>query len=102
MPIAKRYLRSRPVCKVTLSVPKEASDGSDNVVVVGEFNEWSRTRHPLKRLKNGSYKITLDLEVGREYQYRFLLGNDRWENDWQADKYVASPYPGVDNSVVVV
>ena len=36
MAIKKQYLKSKPVCKVTFSVPaKEA----DSVAVVGTFNE---------------------------------------------------------------
>ena len=34
-------------------------------------------------------------------QYRYLLDGARWENDWQADKYLRNEYGG-DNSVVVV
>ena len=38
MAIKKQYLKSKPVCKVTFSVPaKEAT----KVAVVGDFNEWN-------------------------------------------------------------
>ena len=55
----------------------------------------------MKRQKDGSFSITLDLEPGREYQFRYLVNNSEWHNDWQADKYTPNPFSG-DNSVVVV
>ena len=42
---------------------------------------------------------TLDLDAGREYQFRYLINGKDWHNDWEADKYVANPFSG-DNSVV--
>jgi hypothetical protein len=55
----------------------------------------------MKRQKNGTFAASLSLERGREYQFRYLLDGDRWENDWQADKYLRNAF-GSDNSVVVV
>ena len=56
----------------------------------------------MKKLKNGNYAVTLELKPGREYQFRYLIDESKWENDWNADKYVKSPYGDSDNSVVVV
>ena len=55
----------------------------------------------MKKLKTGDFTITLEVEPGREYQFRYLIDELRWENDWNADKYVKSPY-GSDNSVITV
>ncbi|HHO48493.1 MAG TPA: glycoside hydrolase [Desulfobacteraceae bacterium] len=100
MAIKKRYLKSKPVCKVTFSLPKEAAGSARTVCIVGDFNNWKKKTNPLRKLKNGSFKIDLDLPSGREYQFRYLIDNTRWENDWAADKYVCGPYG--DNSVVDV
>jgi hypothetical protein len=54
------------------------------------------------RSKDGSLKVALELKAGREYQYRYLLDGKTWENDFQADKYVPSPYGACENSVVIV
>jgi len=43
----------------------------------------------------------LDLETGKEYQFRYLLDDDRWENDWDADAYTPNEI-GTENSVVSV
>ena len=56
----------------------------------------------MKRLKNGGFVATLDLDPGHEYEYRYLLDGKVWENDWQADKYVPTQFGDTENSVVVV
>ncbi len=56
----------------------------------------------MKKLKRGDYTIKLDLEPEREYQFRYLIDELKWENDWKADKYVKNPYGDSDNSVVIV
>jgi hypothetical protein len=72
------------------------------VCLVGDFNNWNIHANPMKRKKNGDYTISLELTEGHEYQFRYLIDGTRWENDWNADKYVESPYGGSDNSVVRV
>ncbi len=97
----KQYLKTKPVCKVTFSLPAEATDGADSVLVMGDFNEWNtENATPLIRQKDGSFRLVLDLPAGQDYEFRYLIDNERWENDWEADGYVPSPYFGIDNSVV--
>jgi 1,4-alpha-glucan branching enzyme len=71
------------------------------VHLVGDFNGWDKAANPMKRQKNGTFAASLSLECGREYQFRYLLDGDRWENDWQADKYLRNEFGG-ENSVVIV
>ena len=98
----KRYLKTKPVCKVTFELPKEAVKSAERVYVVGEFNDWDAQSTPMKKRRDGSYWVTLDLQRDQEYQYRYLIDEMRWENDWAADGYVPSPYGDSDNSLVVV
>jgi 1,4-alpha-glucan branching enzyme len=100
--IQKRYLLSKPVCKVKFRLPKAAAPEADQVHIVGDFNGWDPRSHPLKRLKTGDHTITIDLATGKEYRYRYLIDGVQWENDWQADRYEPSPYLDSDNSVVTV
>jgi 1,4-alpha-glucan branching enzyme len=101
MSISKKYLKSKPICKVTFTVPKLEAETAQVVYLVGEFNDWQTTNLPMKKQKSGDFKITLDLSTEREYQFRYLLDADHWKNDSAADKYVASPY-GEENSVIVL
>ena len=102
MSIKKQYLKSRPICKVTFRLPRETGDSAKSAHVVGEFNGWDAHATSMKRLKNGSFVTTIDLEVGREYQFRYLLDGIRWENDSDAEQYVPTPYGDSENSVIVV
>ena len=83
--------------EVTFSLPAEIQ--GERVYLVGDFNNWDETAQPMLRDDDGSFFITLELEKGREYQFRYLINNDEWHNDWHADRYVPNPYSG-DNSVV--
>lgn len=96
----KEYLKRKNACKVTFRLPKIAAVDANSVCIVGDFNNWNIYANPMKKLKNGDYTLSLDLEPGKEYQFRYLIDENKWENDWNADKYVKSPY-GTDNSVVV-
>lgn len=96
--LKKQFLKTKPVCKVTFSIP--ASVQGDTVYLVGDFNNWSEQLNPMKRLKDGSFSLTLDLEKDKEFQFRYLVNGSEWHNDWEADKYVPNPFSG-DNSVVV-
>lgn len=102
MSLKKRFLKGRPVCKVTFNIPQEAAEDATAVHVVGEFNNWDVYATPMKRLKDGSFTVTVDLDRGAEYQFRYLIDETIWENDWNADKYVPSHYGNCENSVVVV
>ncbi len=93
----KKFVKSRKMCQVTFELPPEVE--AKQVNLVGEFNSWDQTANPLKKVK-GVWKTTIDLEPGREYQYRYLLNGSDWYNDPGADKYIPNNIDG-DNSVVV-
>ena len=102
MSLKKRYLKSKPVCKVTFELPRKAAPGAASVGLAGDFNGWDPQVTPLTRKKSGDFNVTLELASGREYQFRYVIDGQTWENDWQADRYAPSEIPGVENSVVAV
>ncbi len=87
MSIKKQFLKSKPVCKVTFKVAKEAAYGASKVNLTGDFNNWNVNSDEMNALKDGSFSLTLDLESGREYQFRYLLDGTTWINDEEADGY---------------
>ncbi len=98
--IKKQFLKTKPVCKATFTLPVEAAPKAKTVKVVGDFNQWNSEKAPkMKKQKNGIFKAVVELEAGKEYQFRYLIDEENWENDWEADNYVATPF-GVENSVV--
>lgn len=98
--LTKQYFKSKDVCKVTFRVPGSAAQGANAASVVGDFNGWKANANPMKRLRDGSFSVAMELPKGKEYRFRYLLDGGRWENDWCADRYEPSPFGG-DNSVVV-
>lgn len=102
MSIEKKYLKTKNVCRTTFRIPSEAAGEAKTAFLVGEFNEWSMHATPMKRLKDGSFKAEVDLPCGASYQFRYLLDDDRWENDWSADTYCYSEFGNCENSVVEV
>ncbi len=87
--------------RVTFRLPAVAIPNARKVTVVGEFNNWDPEATPLSRLENGDFAVTIRLDGGKEYRFRYLIDGERWENDWSADKYVKGPF-GSDDSVVAV
>jgi len=101
MSLSRRYLNKKRLCNVTFTLTTPGNGAARSVYLVGDFNNWNRTAKPMRKLKNGTFSASISLEPNREYQFRYLLDGQRWENDWTADKYVPNDY-GTENSVVVV
>lgn len=101
MALKKAFSKDGKKCSVTFTVSAEAANGAKKINIAGDFNSWSSTETPLKANKDGSFSVKLSLDAGKEYQFRYLIDGHRWENDWEADKYIPAPYSNADNSVVV-
>lgn len=84
---------------VTFDLPAELD--IEQAAVVGEFNDWSETAHPMSTDSDGRWTTTISLDQGRTYRFRYHLGADRWENDWNADSYVGNDFGGADSVVHV-
>ena len=95
----KSYTKTGRSCRVTFELPPQVN--ANTAAVCGEFNEWDAAKHPMKRRKDGGFSLTVSLKPGNEYRFRYLLDGERWENDWEADKYLPNEF-GSEDSVVVV
>jgi len=101
MSVEKKYLKSKPVCKVKFVAPQPLAESAQKIYLAAEFNNWEYEATQLKKQKNGEYATTIDLAPG-EYAYRYVLDGEQWENDYDADKYVPSGLGSIENSVVVI
>lgn len=100
MSIKKQYLKTRPVCKVTFRVSKEAAQDAQSIILAGDFNDWDTQAIPMNPLKSGEFTAMVELDTNTpEYQFRYLYDGERWENDWEADAYAENGVDG-ENSVV--
>ncbi|HUP88009.1 MAG TPA: isoamylase early set domain-containing protein [Longimicrobiales bacterium] len=93
--LRKRKFAKENLVKVTFSLPADVA--RESVRVVGEFNDWEGIRLP--RQKDGTWKTTVALTPGRQYEFRYLIDEERWMNDPAADRYARNPF-GDDNSVI--
>ncbi len=96
MSVTKKYLKSKPICKVTFEL--EAPE-SDNMFVAGDFNNWEEV--PMKKFKNGKFKATVDVETPNSYEFKYVQ-DGAFINDPEADGYQFNSYAGNENSVISV
>ena len=102
MTIEKKYLKTKPICKVRFVLEKEEAVGVKKVNLVGDFNNWDKKANLMKKQKNGRFVITIDLDKNKEFEFRYLIDDETWQNDSSADKYNRSYVGDAENSVVVV
>ena len=100
MSIEKQYLKSRPVCKVKFRVVKSEAGDAGDIHLVGDFNDWDQTATPMSKLKKGDFTVTLDLDLDKTYEFRYLIDGATWIKEENADGLTPSPYPGEQNSVI--
>lgn len=94
--LKKRKFKNK--IRVTFIFPAYA--GEEKLYLVGDFNDWDQQAQPMRRNREGDWATTLDLEPGRQYEYRYRADERTWHNDPKADAYVRNPY-GSQNSLVI-
>ena len=83
--------------RITFTVDPQV--GAQTAAVCGEWNDWSAGADVMHRDAEGGFSVTVGLEAGRAYRFRYLLDGQRWDNDWSADAYQPNGFGG-DDSVV--
>ena len=95
--LRKRRFKKENTVRVTFSLP--AGVVRDDAYVLGDFNDWQPS-HALSRQKDGTWRVTIPLEPGRAYEFRYFVDGSRWLNEAEADRTERNPY-GDDNSVIM-
>jgi len=99
--IERTYSKDKSKCRIAFRLPKDFAPAARCIAVAGSFNGWDRFSHPLKKQKSGEFSLVVEVRAGMEYEFRFIIDETRWENAWNADKYVWSDYGNCENSVIV-
>ena len=94
--LIKRKL-GRGKVRVTFTMPPV--EGARQLYLVGDFNNWSVAETPMARAADDSWSVTLTLQAGAKYQYRYYADGQHWHNDWAADGYAPNAF-GSENSVL--
>jgi 1,4-alpha-glucan branching enzyme len=71
------------LARVTFVLP--SSIWADQIALVGDFNGWDSRSHPFGRDREGQWIVSVDLQIGRAYQFRYLCDGRNWMNDSEAD-----------------
>lgn len=83
-------VNGKSIVRVTFRVPKDTQ--TEDLFLVGDFNEWNPVSHPFQMGSGGKWSLTVDLETGRAYQFRYFSKGKRWMHDSQADAFVFNPH----------
>lgn len=100
MSIKKQYLKSKDLYKVTWSIDKKTANGAKDINLSGSFNDWSLNEHPMEKLKNGGFKIVMELPKDSHYQFRYVVDQTKWINEADADSFVDNELSNEQNCVV--
>lgn len=93
--LSKRFFKTKNETEVTF----EFNSSVDNeVALVGEFNNWQPLAMSYSK-KHKAFRAKVRLPKDCDYQFRYLVNNEIWQNDHQADRYLLNSF-GTDNSVV--
>jgi|ERR1035437_1091551 1,4-alpha-glucan branching enzyme len=101
MSLKKQYIKTKPVCKVTFILAKDIATSANQVNLAGDFNNWDIESIPMKKAKSGEFTASVELEKGKEYQFKYLIDGKKWINETEADKQVPNEFQS-ENSVIVL
>ncbi|MFP4397399.1 MAG: isoamylase early set domain-containing protein [Desulfonatronovibrio sp.] len=100
MSFKKTYLKDGSRCRVMFRIDSELADKAEKAAVVGDFNGWDSTAAPMRKLKDGSFSLSMSLPTGKTYQFRYLLDDNTWINETEADGYAYCAFGNCNNSVL--
>ena len=88
--ISKESIARKGLARVTFELPSCLWAGRVNLV--GEFNNWDGLVTPMTQDPfDENWRVTVDLESGRRYRFRYLVDGQEMLNDCQADDHVENP-----------
>lgn len=93
--LSKKFFKTKPETEVVFEF---ARDDVSSAKLAGEFNDWVPADMKFDK-KTGSYKLKMRLPTDAEFQFKYLLNDAEWENDYEADAYIANDC-GTENSVI--
>ena len=94
--INKRYFKTKDEVEVTFELP--ATEVAESAVLFADFLDWQPTEMK-KVVRTKSYKFKTRLPKDAQFEFRYLVDNDKWINDPQADQYKPNGFGG-DNCLV--
>lgn len=93
--LTKKFLKTKDVCDVTF----EYEGDGETVALAGDFNNWQP--EPMKRSgkADSPFRVKVRLPKDGEFEFRYLVNGQSWENDTVADAYRTNEHAS-ENGVV--
>jgi len=90
--------------KVSFRLAAEFVANASEGILLGDFNNWNPEEAVhLQKNEDGSMAAEISLVSGRTYQYRYLLNDGRWVNDFSGSTTWVEAFGSyVENNVVEV
>ena len=86
--LTKKFFKTKQEAEVTFELMvKQAS----KVQLVAEFNDWQPVDMRFIK-KDKTYRAKVRLPKGQKFHFRYLIDDTIWENDHQADAYIANSF----------
>lgn len=65
--------------------------GAAQVYLAGDFNDWSPTAMPMRRIAPDLWQVSLRLPPG-EYRFRYVTDDHRWLTDFRASGVIRNGF----------
>lgn len=94
--LTKKFFKSKKETEVTFEFSRE---DVTTVSLCADFNDWQPISMKFNK-KEKTFRTKIRLPKDHSFHFKYLLNDEKWENDPQADHYVTNVY-GTKNSVVI-
>ncbi|WP_194435795.1 isoamylase early set domain-containing protein [Vibrio fluminensis] len=94
--INKRFFKTKDEVEVTFELPQDQA--GSRVELVADFLDWQPMQMK-KVAKTKSFKFKTRLPKDKQFEFRYLVDNERWINDPSADQYKPNVF-GEDNCLI--
>lgn len=94
--INKRFFKTKDEVEVTFEL--DAANADQSVALVADFLDWQPVEMK-KVAKSKSFKFKTRLPKDQHFEFRYLVDNDKWVNDANADQYKPNGF-GDDNGLL--
>ncbi|ANO34851.1 1,4-alpha-glucan branching protein [Vibrio breoganii] len=93
--LKKRFFKTKNEVEVTFEWPKTEEQ---SISVAGDFTDWQPVAMKYNKTKK-AFNFKTRFPKNEQFQFRYLIDGEVWENDPKADDYVPNDC-GTDNSLV--
>jgi hypothetical protein len=83
--------------RVTFTMPP--LEAMKQLCLAGDFSEWNVTATPMQCQADETWRVTLTMVGGCQYEYRYLADSQTWHDDRDADAHAPNPF-GSENAVL--